>query len=90
MAKIKIIESPREVWWATTHQGRLEVNGKEVEYRFHENNNECELFVFEEGLGWTDSPVDLNTYDILYDLLVELAIDDLDGVGDEFEFDLTE
>lgn len=88
MAKIKVIEQAREISWSVTRQGRVSVNGKEVEYRWYEDDNGTELYLLEEGTGWTNAPVDLDTYDIVYDLLMEIDPEDFGEVGDEFDFSL--
>ena len=46
------------------------------------------LFILEEGTGWTNAPVDLDTYDIVFDLLMEVDPEDLGEIGEEFNFDL--
>lgn len=35
----------------TTWQGKVNLNGEEITYRFSEDYNGCELYVFEDG-GW--------------------------------------
>jgi hypothetical protein len=88
MAKIKVIEKAHEVSWSVTRQGRISVNGKEVEYRLFEADHGADLFILEEGTGWTNAPVDLDTYDIVFDLLMEVDPEDLGEIGEEFNFDL--
>lgn len=53
MNKIKIIESPKEVFWSTTKEGTVEIEGELIEFRFYEDPNGCELHVFDiEEMDW--------------------------------------
>lgn len=89
MATIKVIEAASEIYWETTHQGTVEVNGVEVEYRYNENSNGIELYIYEED-GWTADPSDdmAETYDLLWEMLGEFSLpDDLSEEGEEFEWE---
>lgn len=72
MAEVKVIEVAQEVWWETTHEGIVEINGVQIDYRFNENPNGTTLYIYEEE-GWTVDPSDKMSelYDILYDWLAE-------------------
>lgn len=89
MATIKIIEESSEIYWATTHEGTVEIDGTEVGYRYYEDSNGVEIYIYEEGEGWTTDPSeDLGEiYDTLYDLLTEIAVEELGSEGDEFDFE---
>ena len=68
MAEIKVIEEASEVWWETTYEGIVEIDGVQIDYRFNENPNGITLYIYEEG-DWSIDPSDemSKLYDILYD-----------------------
>jgi hypothetical protein len=88
MARVKVIEAPSEVYWETTHEGTVEIDGTIVEFRYNENSNGINLFIFEEELGWTDDPSDDlgPTYDILFEMLSDIGVSDLE-FEEEFDWD---
>lgn len=88
MAQIKVIEAPREVYWETTHEGTVLVDGVEVEFRYNENSNGVELYIYEED-GWTSDPSEemSEIYDILWEMLAELSLPDDLPENDEFEWE---
>ena len=88
MAQIKVIETPREVYWETTHEGTVLVDGVEVEFRYNENSNGIELYIYEED-GWTADPSDemAETYDLLWEMLGEFSLPDDFEENDEFEWE---
>jgi len=89
MSTVKIVETPKEIYWSVTYEGTLEIDGVEVGYRFHEDSNGVEIFVYEDGEGWTSDPSEslAETYDVLYELLTEFDCTELGNEGEEFEFD---
>ena len=88
MAQIKVIESPREVYWETTHEGTILVNGIEAEFRYNENSNGIDLYIYEAD-GWTSDPSDemAETYDLLWEMLGELSLPNDLPENDEFEWE---
>lgn len=91
MSVIKVIEAPNEVWWETTHEGILEVDGLQVDYRWNESPNGSILFIFEDA-GWTSDPSEelVETYDLLWDMLSQCSIDDISTEGEVFDYSITE
>lgn len=89
MANIKVIEEPREVWWETTNEGILEVDGVAVDYRWNETPNGVHLFLYEDAT-WTSDPSNelSDTYDLLWEMFLEGGVDYVSTEGEEFNFDL--
>lgn len=86
MAKIKVIEGAHEVYWETTHEGIIEIDGTQVDYRYHESPNGTALYVYSNG-SWTVEPEEsmVDLYDTLYECLSEFRPEDLEE-GEEFEY----
>ena len=47
------IKESREVWWASTMQYEIELNGKEYSIRVAEDSNQAQLFWLSEN-GWSE------------------------------------
>ena len=73
MSEIKVIEEAHEVWWESTYEGIVEIDGVQIDYRFNENPNGTTLYIYEEG-DWTIDPSDKMSelYDKLYDWVCDL------------------
>ena len=57
MATFKVLEEAYERDSSILYQGKVEFEGQEVMYRYYEDNNGQESFVFVEGEGWvTEHP----------------------------------
>jgi len=87
-AKIKVIEAPHEVWWDTTHEGTFEVDGTDYEFRYNENSNGTDMYIFIEGVGWSNDPGEEyeEVFDVLYEMLSSYGMDDFEQ-GEEFEYE---
>lgn len=55
--QVKVVERPYEVYYRATYQGKVEVRGQEIEFRFSEDNNGSEFYVF-NGKNWVESKYD--------------------------------
>lgn len=53
--KIKITETPREVYFSKTVQFSVEVEGEELTFRHWEDNNGTEFYILKED-NWIISP----------------------------------
>lgn len=86
MAKVKVIDKAREIYWATTAQGKFEVDGEVVEFRYHENSDGAEFYVRTEN-GWEEVDCEeKEEWRTVYYLCLESPADELGEEGDEFEF----
>jgi hypothetical protein len=89
MAKVKVIEEVREIYWATTSQGILEVNGEKVEFRYAENSNGATFYIRKEE-EWNElSSVEIEENETLrtvYYLCLEAPASEIGEEGEEFEF----
>lgn len=87
-AKIKVIEEPREVWWDVTYEGTFEVDGIDYEVRYNENSNGVDMYIFIEGVGWSNDPGEdhEDAYDTLYEMLSSYGMDGF-VEGEEFEYE---
>jgi len=91
MNKIKVIEQAREVYWATTYQGKWEVDGEEVEFRYSEDSNGSSLYVFrdgkwEESLGFGEDSVE----GVIHSMCSEMNPGEWGDSGDNFVYDQDE
>lgn len=83
--KIKIIEDTREVWWQTTHEGKIEIDGEILEFRYAENPNSAEIYI-KTNDEWSEVyDEDSTAIKNLQEVLAEYSMEDLKGEGQEFE-----
>jgi len=66
MADIRIIED-KEVFWSTTTEYTLEVDGETVVCRVAENPNGVEFFEFTSSGSWEESDTNSGIMKIIYD-----------------------
>jgi len=84
---IKVVESPREVYFAKTIEFTLLIEDKEISFRHFEDNNGAESFQLTDD-GW--SPIS-EEYNFIEDFIFNGFITEDAGVGEEFsEKDLEE
>ena len=90
MAKFKVIDEAYIRYQMTTWQGEIEINGETILYRYSEDDNGTELYVYNEADGWSEAAVDDNeNYAILYAAIGEWGNPEEFGAkGEEFEEDL--
>ena len=85
--KIKVVQSPREVYFAKTIQFTLLIEDKEVTFRYFEDSNGAESFQLTDD-GW--SPIS-EEYNFIEDFIFNGFITEDTEVGEEFsEEDLEE
>jgi len=51
------VNESKEVWWATTNEYDLEVNGESISVRIAENPKGTEFFQWDEKSGWCDEGI---------------------------------
>jgi hypothetical protein len=80
MAIVKVIEQPEQVWFETTHQGKVSVDGHVIEFRFRENNKSTDLWIWDENKGnWVETwPEDDEPAGIIYNACLEMNPEDWD------------
>jgi len=66
MADIKILES-KEVWYATTKEYELDIDGEIISVRIAENPKNTEFFQWNEVSGWDEVDIDDGLMKIVYD-----------------------
>ena len=66
MSEIKIIDS-KEVWWATTKEYELDVEGEIITVRIAETPKSTEFFVWNESTGWEEADTDTGIMEIIYE-----------------------
>ncbi|MGY8805603.1 MAG: hypothetical protein ACKVK6_15370 [bacterium] len=54
MAEIRVIED-KEIWWATTNEYTLEIDGETVICRIAETPKETTFFEFTDSGGWEEA-----------------------------------
>lgn len=86
MNRFKIFETASEVYWMSTHQGHVSINGKEIEYRYSEDSNGATLWVLEND-RWVEVDTSVKEYDLLNRAILEYGVTDLGPAGDEFDFE---
>jgi hypothetical protein len=70
MAKINIKECAYITYQRTTWQGEVEIKGKTITYRYSEDGNGAELYVYTEN-NWQEVDVTEDNYAILYAAIIE-------------------
>lgn len=90
MAKFKVIDEAYVKYQMTTWQGEIEINGETILYRYSEDDNGAELYVFNEDQGWFQPDLEENeNHAMLYTAIMEWGNPEEFGAsGEEFEEDL--
>ena len=65
MAEIKILKEADIVYSRTTWQGKVEINGEEIVYRFTEDDHGAEMYIFVEGSGWESADLEQDQNNIV-------------------------
>lgn len=82
MAIVKVIEQPRVVWSEVTYQGKVTVDGKEVEFRFMENDKRTDFYIW-DGERWKEVwPEEGDIYNVVYEACMETNPEDWDSEWD--------
>ena len=91
MATFKVKEEAYVKYQMTTWQGEIEINGETILYRWSEDDNGADLFVYSEENGWDSvSAADNENFTILLAAIGEWGNpEDLGPVGEEVEIDDT-
>jgi len=61
------VKSKDEVWWATTNEYDLDVNGENLSIRIAENPKSTEFFIWNESTGWEETDTDEGIMTIIYE-----------------------
>ena len=61
------VQESKEVWWATTKEYDLLVNGNLVRVRIAENPKCTEFYMYEDGSGWTEQHTEDGVMAIVYE-----------------------
>ena len=61
------VKSKDEVWWATTNEYDLDVNGENLSIRIAENPKSTEFFIWNESTGWEEADTDTGIMEIVHD-----------------------
>ena len=85
MHKVKVISRSKLIYRMVTHQGTIEINGKEIEYRYSEDDNGATLYTYESHGGWTEYDPSIPEHEILSMMISEWGVD-LGPSGDAFEY----
>ena len=90
MAKFKVIDEAYIKYQMTTWQGEIEINGETILYRYSEDDNGAELYVYQEDSGWGQvSTEDNENWAILYSAIMEWGNpEEFGSSGEEFEEDI--
>lgn len=91
MAIFKVTEEAYIKYQLTTWQGEIEINGETVLYRYSEDDNGAELYIYSESEGWEQvSTEDNENWAILLAAIGEWGgPEELGPVGEEIEVDDT-
>lgn len=91
MATFKVKEEAYIKYQMTTWQGEIEINGETILYRWSEDDNGADLFVYSEENGWDSvSSEDNENFAILSAAIGEWGNpEDFGPVGKEVEIDDT-
>jgi len=61
------VKGKDEVWWATTNEYDLDVNGENLSVRIAETPKSTEFFVWNEVTGWEEADTDEGIMAIVYE-----------------------
>ena len=61
------VKGKDEVWWATTNEYDLEVNGENLSVRVAENPKSTEFFMWNESTGWEEADTGEGIMAIIYE-----------------------
>jgi hypothetical protein len=61
------VQDSKEVWWATTKEYDLLVDGNLVRVRIAENPKGTDFYMYEDGSGWTEQHTDDGVMAIVYE-----------------------
>lgn len=91
MAKFKVTAEAYVKYEMTTWQGGVEINGETILYRYSEDNNGANLYVYQNDSGWGEvSTEDNENWAILYSAIMEWGNPtELGPTGEECEIDDT-
>lgn len=73
-SNIEVLES-KEVWWATTREYTLEVDGETVRVRIAETPKSTEFFEWNESTGWEESDTEEGIMAEIYEAWSEGTLD---------------
>ena len=51
---LTVLEEGYVKYSMTTWQGKVDINGEEITYRYSEDDNGAQLYIFEEDNGWNE------------------------------------
>jgi len=71
MAKITVKREAEVVYSRTTWQGVVEIKGETIEYRYSEDNNGTELYIWKEETGWKEADLNSDNYAVLWAAIME-------------------
>ena len=89
MAIFKVTEEAYIKYQLTTWQGEIEINGEKIIYRYSEDDNGAELYIYSESEGWEQvSTEDNESFAILLAAIGEWGNpEELGPIGKEVEID---
>jgi len=61
------VKESKEVWWATTNEYDLEIDGENISVRIAETPKSTEFFEYEENSGWNEADTDSGLMAIVYE-----------------------
>jgi|TARA_R110000823_G_scaffold229230_1_gene356302 hypothetical protein len=61
------VKGKDEVWWATTNEYDLDVNGENFSVRIAETTKSTEFFVWNESTGWEEADTNEGVMAIVYE-----------------------
>lgn len=86
MNKVKIIEQAFEADWSVTYQGKWEVDGEVLEWRYYENSKGTEFWIW-DGESWMQPDLDENeAANTIYEICCSEKPDEIEE-GEELEWD---
>ena len=87
MATITVKEQPRIVSRRTSWQGSVEVNGETVDFRYVDDWDGLEFYVYRDNNYREVSRDDMTEAEqIAFDLCVEYNVEEIGAAGETFEF----
>jgi len=85
MPKFKLLEDVSVVWYAETIEGKVEIEGEVVTFRYHENPKGIEFYILDDKRGWIQDYDD--KFDCIFEICGHSELNKNSKTGEEFELE---
>ena len=86
MAQFKVIKQANEVYYTSTIEGEVEVNGVPLRYRYSEDNNGASLYILNDG-EWESCDENIEEHLELFNACLMISPEEFGCAGETFDLD---